>query len=97
MYDKWLRTATVIAWAGVAIGVVLEIIGVIGVVLGVLGFWDTKLVILFAVVALSGGQWHLLAKLWYWVFNTKLSLRKDIKELQLQIAELSQKVSASEG
>ncbi len=55
MYDKWLRTATIITWAGVAIGVMLEIIGVIGVVLGVLGFWATKLVILFAVVALSGG------------------------------------------
>lgn len=96
MYESWSRTALIIAWLGIGIGIVLEIVGICGLVLSLLGFFDIKLMILFAVVALSGGQWHLLAKLWYWVFNTKLSLRKDLKELQLQVTELSAKVSPDE-
>jgi len=35
-------------------------------------------------------------KLWYWVVDTKLNVLKEMKQLQLQVAELSGKESPSE-
>lgn len=47
---------------------------------------------LFAVVvALIGYNSTILMKLWYWVVSTKLGILKEIKQLQLQIAELTGK------
>jgi hypothetical protein len=47
---------------------------------------------LFAVVvALIGYNSTILMKLWYWVVSTKLGILKEIKQLQLQIAELTDK------
>jgi hypothetical protein len=34
--------------------------------------------------------------LWYWQIQTKLSIQRGMKELQLQIAELADKESSSE-
>ena len=38
----------------------------------------------------------ILMKLWYWVVDAKLNVQKEVKQLQLQIAELADKKSPSE-
>ena len=37
-----------------------------------------------------------LIKLWYWIMNNKLNVLKELKPLQLQIAELASKNNPSE-
>jgi len=44
-------------------------------------------------MALVGYNSTILMKLWYWVLKSKLDVLKEIKQLQLQIAELAEKDS----
>jgi hypothetical protein len=47
-------------------------------------------------VALLGFNSTILMKLWYWTMNTKFDVLKELKQLQLQIAELSGKDHSSQ-
>ncbi len=38
---------------------------------------------------LTGGQCMVTIKLWYWIMNNKLNVLREMKQLQLQIAELA--------
>ncbi len=51
----------------------------------------TRGMIFAAVVTMIGYNSTVLMKLWYWVVSTKLNIMKEIKQLQLQIAELTGK------
>ncbi|MDD5328227.1 MAG: hypothetical protein PHY02_10530 [Phycisphaerae bacterium] len=48
---------------------------------------DTRGMFLWLILFMIGFNSTILMKLWYWVVNTKLSILKEIKELQLQIAD----------
>jgi len=37
-----------------------------------------------------------LIKLWYWIMNNKLNVLKEVKKLELQIAELTGKSQSAE-
>jgi len=50
---------------------------------------DIKTMIMLAIVFLVGFESSILIKLWYWVVNNKLSVLKEIKRLELQIAQLA--------
>jgi len=93
MFDKKLKKAIIIAWVGIGIGVVFEVAGWIGLVLSMFLGGSVKLVVFFGVIALSGGQFHLFTKLWYWVYHNEIKVRTEVKELQLQVAELTGKVA----
>lgn len=56
----------------------------------------TRGMIFAAVITLIGYNSTILMKLWYWVVSTKLNILKEIKQLQLQIAELTGKEQPSE-
>jgi len=60
---------------------------------GIRGTWG---MIASAVFYLLGGQFMVTIKLWYWIMNNKLNVLKELKQLQLQIAELSGKNRPSE-
>lgn len=96
MFDKKLKKAIIIAWVGIGIGVVFEVTGWIGLVLSMFLGGSVKLVVFFGVIALSGGQFHLFTKLWYWVYHNEIKVRTEVKELQLQVAELAGKVPPAE-
>jgi hypothetical protein len=96
MFRKKLKTALIIAWIGVGIGVVFEVAGWIGLVLSMFLGGSVKLVVFFGVIALSGGQFHLFTKLWYWVYHNEIKVRTEVKELQLQVAELAGKDTPAE-
>ncbi|UCG47088.1 MAG: hypothetical protein JSU94_16510 [Phycisphaerales bacterium] len=49
---------------------------------------STKILIVCAVIILGVGQLEVLMKLWYWIMNCKLKVLKEVKNLELQIAEL---------
>jgi len=50
----------------------------------------------YAIVVVILSQCTVLMKLWYWVLNTKYGVLKELKQLQLQIAELAGKNHSSE-
>ncbi len=52
---------------------------------------DTKGIILWAIFFIIGFNSSILIKLWYWVVDAKLNIQKEVKQLQLQIAELAGK------
>lgn len=59
---------------------------------GIRGIWGMVAASVFYLVA---GQLMVTVKLWYWIMNNKLSVLKEMKQLQLQIAEMAnQKPSA---
>ena len=96
MFDKKLKRAVIFAWIGIGIGVLFESTGFVGLVLSMFLGGSVKLVVFFGVIALSGGQFHLFTKLWYWVYHNEIKVRTEVKQLQLQIAELTGKEQPSE-
>jgi len=49
----------------------------------------TRGMLFAAVIALIGYNSTILMKLWYWVVSTKLGILKELKQLQLQVTELT--------
>ena len=52
---------------------------------------NTKEMLSWVIFFMIGFNSTILMKLWYWVVSTKLNILKEIKQLQLQIAELTGK------
>lgn len=52
---------------------------------------DTRGMLLWLIFFMIGFNSTILMKLWYWVVSTKLGILKELKQLQLQIAELTGK------
>ena len=49
-----------------------------------------------AVIFVCSGQCMVTIKLWYWIMNNKLNVLREMKQLQLQIAELAGKEPPAE-
>jgi len=56
---------------------------------------DTKAMLCWVLLFMIGFNSTILMKLWYWVCDTKLNVLKEIKQLELQIAECIGKESPS--
>lgn len=57
---------------------------------------NTKSMLSWVIFFMIGFNSTILMKLWYWVVDTKLKVLKEVKQLQLQIAELAGKETSSE-
>ena len=57
---------------------------------------NTTQMFTYAIVILILGQGAVTMKLWYWVLNAKYGVLTELKQLQLQIAELTGKKQPSE-
>jgi len=57
---------------------------------------DTKAMLCWVIFFMIGFNSTILMKLWYWVVDTKLNVLKEMKQLQLQVTELSGKEPSSE-
>jgi len=85
MYDEKLHKAERHAWMWILASSLFGIVCL-------LNFdraGSTKSQILYALGALACLQTSILIKLWYWIVNNKLGVLKEIKQLELQIAELA--------
>ena len=56
---------------------------------------DTKAMLCWVIFFMIGFNSTILIKLWYWVVDTKLNVLKEMKQLQLQVSELSGKEPSS--
>lgn len=92
MFDKKLKKVKLVAQLGVLILAAIIIYD----------FYclshsqNIKETIVHAIVILILAESTLLIKLWYWVLNAKYGVLKELKQLQLQIAELAGKEPPSE-
>ena len=50
---------------------------------------DTKAMLCWVIFFMIGFNSTILMKLWYWVADTKLNVLKEMKQLQLQVTQLS--------
>jgi len=85
--DKNLLRAKLVLW----IFLLLSIGMMVGGYIGLRSAGNTRGMILWAIFLMIGFNSTILMKLWYWVVDAKLNIQKEIKQLQLQIAELTGK------
>lgn len=57
---------------------------------------DTKAMLCWVIFFMIGFNSTILMKLWYWVVDTKLNVLREMKQLQLQVTELSGKEPPAE-
>jgi len=84
-----VQRARLVFWIFFVLGLIIMFVGLT--LLFKLDNPNGRLVALF--MALVGFNSTILIKLWYWTMSTKFDVLKEIKQLQLQIAELAGKSS----
>lgn len=84
-YDKSLRRTKLLFW----ITFILCLGMMAGGYIGLRSATDTKAMLSWVIFFMIGFNSTILMKLWYWVVNARINLQKDLKELQLQIAEFN--------
>jgi hypothetical protein len=90
--DKNLVRAKLVFWIFFLLSVGIMIAGYHG----LRSAADTRGIILWAIFLMIGFNSTILMKLWYWVVDSKLNVLKELKQLELQIAELAGKNTPSE-
>jgi len=91
-YDVKLKRARILTWVFLAfLAVVMAYLAILFVITN-----NMKIMLACVVAFLIAHAGTNLMKLWYWQMNTKFSVLKELKELELRVVELSEKVSPSE-
>lgn len=90
--DKNLRRAKIVFW----IFFLLCLGMMAGGYIGLRSAGNTKQMLSWVIFFMIGFNSTILMKLWYWVVDAKLNVQKEVKQLQLQIAELADKEPPSE-
>ena len=95
MYEDKLKKVYRYSWLYLIICVAVD--SVAGACFGVsASLGSTWGMIASAVIFLGAGQSMVTIKLWYWIMNNKLNVLREMKQLQLQIAELAGKEPPAE-
>ncbi len=91
-FVKDIRRARLVFWIFFLLSMGMMVGGYIG--LRTTG--NTRGMISWAIFLMIGFNSTILMKLWYWVEDAKFNVQKEVKLLQLQIAELAHKEKPSE-
>ncbi|GAI09323.1 unnamed protein product [marine sediment metagenome] len=95
MFEDKLKKVYRYAWLYLIICVAAG--GVAGACFGVsASLGSTWGMIASAVMFLGAGQCMVTIKLWYWIMNNKLNVLREVKQIQLQLAELAGKDAPAE-
>jgi hypothetical protein len=91
LYKKNLKKAKIECYLRLAAAAAITVYGALGIK------YNTGWYVTWALfTALVGVNAAMVIILWYWQIQAKLSIQKEMKELQLQIAELAGKKSTAE-
>ena len=91
-FVKDIRQARLVFWIFFLLSIGMMAAGYIG----LRSAADTKGMLSWVLFFMIGFNSTILMKLWYWVVDTKFNILKEIKQLQLQIAESTGKSSSTE-
>ena len=86
LYKKQLRKAAIECYIRLAAAAAITVYGAIGI-----KYNADRYVTWALFTAIVGVNVAMVILLWYWQIHAKLSIQKDLKQLQLQIAELAGK------
>jgi ABC-type sugar transport system permease subunit len=87
MFEDKLKRVKLWTWIFLLIDVVVITVGVSSLLINLLVTKSTNAIIVSAIIILIAHEGTVLIKLWYWILNTKYDVLKELKQLQLQIAE----------
>jgi len=88
-YVKNMLRAKIVFWIFFLLGLGM----MVGGYHGLRSAEDTRGMLLWLIFFMIGFNSTILIKLWYWVTDTKLNVLKEMKQLQLQVAEFTGKES----
>jgi len=100
MFDRKIFWAKVLAWGMIAIDAVLVVVGCLGMLRTLEAQpgsepGDLKWMIVYAVLTIVGVEGLTLAKLWYWQVHSRINIQRDIKEMQVQMAQMAAKAGST--
>ena len=87
-FDRNVATAKAWTWGFLA----FETLCMIVLAWALLFVQDVKWVVILATLWMASYATTILMKLWFWIVHTRIKLQEDMRALQLQIAELAEKV-----
>jgi len=93
MYDEKMRVVLNYTWGYLVLGIVIMMGGFFMLATS----QDLRGMITGAMLSLFGVSITVLIKLWYWIMNDKWSVLREIKELQVQMAEMTERLSPGDG
>jgi len=96
MFEDKLKKVKLWTWAFMLIDVIIIAGGISSLLVNLLITKNTNAMIISAVVVLVAHEGTVLIKLWYWVLSSKYAVLKELKQLQLQVAESTGKSSPAE-
>ena len=91
MFEGKMKMVKLVTWIFLLIDGIVLVGGISGLLINLLVTKNTNAMIISAVLVLIAHEGTVLIKLWYWVLNVKYGVLKEMKQLQLQIAELTGK------
>jgi hypothetical protein len=86
MYEERIKKAAAWTWIGSGIGVLLLLSGIPAIILGVL-LSNAAITVVGAMMFLFGDGWIGFSKLLYWVWNSRIRLERDIKEVHADVLD----------
>ena len=87
MYEERIKKAATWTWIGSGIGLLLLLSGVPAIALGVFTGYPSVTVV-GAMMFLFGDAWIGFSKLLYWVWNSRIRLERDIKEVHADLLDI---------
>ncbi len=96
MYDRKAMWVKVIAWAMIVFTALIEAVAVIAYVTRPAAGAEAEVkffVGIAAVVIVANGA-QVLAKLWGWTVLSRITVQRQVKEVQVQLADLNAKLDA---
>ena len=91
-FDRNVATAKAWTWGFLA----FETLCMIVLAWALVFVHDIKYVVILATLWMASYATTILMKLWFWIVHTRIKLQEDMRALQLQIAELSEKLDSKE-
>ena len=88
IFDRNIATAKAWTWGFLA----FETLCMIVIALAAFVVQDIKWVVILATAFIVSYATTILMKLWFWIVHTRIKLQDDMRALQLQIAELNEKL-----
>lgn len=92
IFDRNIATAKAWTWGFLA----FETLCMIVLAAAAFVVQDVKWVVIIAALWVASYATTILMKLWFWIVHTRIKLQDDMRALQLQIAELSEKLETRE-
>jgi len=82
MFENKILLAKVLVWIAIALSLAFAICGAV-----LISDGSTDGLVIGLLLIYVGVQLQLLMKLWYWIIHSRITIQKDLKELEMRLME----------